>query len=209
MRELDARAKDLLTRFLPARIRRRPQFQSMRLKVESARTGLPTFFGRTYSAPLFLMQGLVAVVLLLCCVNVSGLMLSKIHERQREFAVRTAIGAARWRLIRQYLTESFVIAAAGAALGGDGGVVGDPAAAPVFPRPELGLWHVGAAGQHGLHGDGSICDRDHPGFWGSARVARGPVGSRRALENADCRAGRGGPPDASSSPSRLHSRCSW
>ena len=75
--------------------------------VESARTGLPTFFGRTYSAPLFLMQGLVALVLALCCVNVSGLMMSKLHERQHEFAVRTAIGAGRLRLVRQYLAESF------------------------------------------------------------------------------------------------------
>ena len=65
------------------------------MMVESARTGLPTFFGRTYSAPLYLMQGLVAIVLLLCCVNVSGLMMSKLHERQHEFAVRTAIGAGR------------------------------------------------------------------------------------------------------------------
>ena len=63
-------------------------------------------FSGEYSKPLYLMQGLVAVVLLLCCVNVSGLMLSKLHERQHEFAVRTAIGAGSLRLVRQYLTES-------------------------------------------------------------------------------------------------------
>jgi len=63
------------------------------------------------------MQGLVAVVLLLCCVNVGGLMMSTVHARSHEFAVRVAMGAGRWRLIRQYLTESFIIAAAGAMLG--------------------------------------------------------------------------------------------
>ena len=50
-------------------------------------------------------------------MNVGGLMMSKVHAREREFAVRTAIGAARWRLIRQYLIESLIIALAGAALG--------------------------------------------------------------------------------------------
>jgi predicted permease len=50
-------------------------------------------------------------------VNVSGLMTSSIYARQHEFAVRMAMGAGRWRLVRQYLTESFVIATAGAALG--------------------------------------------------------------------------------------------
>src|SRR5262249_56145349 len=63
------------------------------------------------------MLGLVGVVLLLFCVNVAGLMMSKVYSRRQEFAVRTAIGAARWRLMRQYLTESFVIALAGAGLG--------------------------------------------------------------------------------------------
>ena len=51
-------------------------FKASMFRVESARTGLPSFFGRQYSAPLYLMQGLVGIVLLLCCVNVSGLMLS-------------------------------------------------------------------------------------------------------------------------------------
>ncbi|MBV8809169.1 MAG: ABC transporter permease [Acidobacteriaceae bacterium] len=105
---------------IPLEYRRLPVFENASFRVNSARTGLPTFFGYAYSRPLFLLQGLVGIVLLLCCVNVGGLMMSKVYVRRREFAVRTAIGAARGRLISQYLTESLVIALAGALLGSVG-----------------------------------------------------------------------------------------
>jgi predicted permease len=136
--EIAVRQKELLLDFTPTDFRRSPVFEKQVLKIESARTGLPTFFGRVYSTPLYLMQGLVAIVLLLCCVNVSGLMMSKIHERQREFAVRTAIGAGRWRLIRQYLTESSVIALSGAALGAAGAWYGSPLLLQFFRDPNWG-----------------------------------------------------------------------
>ena len=116
-----------------------PEFRRrLRLQVESGQTGLPTMFREEYSAPLFLMQGLVGVVLLLCCVNVSGLMLSKLHERQHEFAVRTAIGAGSLRLVRQYLTESSLIAFAGAALGAAAAWYGTPFMLPFFRSPMQG-----------------------------------------------------------------------
>ncbi|PYQ46676.1 MAG: hypothetical protein DMF77_00060 [Acidobacteria bacterium] len=99
---------------------------------------MPSFFAQTYSAPLYLMQGLVVIVLLLCCVNVSGLMMSKLHERQHEFAVRTAIGAGRLRLVRQYLAESFVIAVAGAALGAALAWYGTGSLLPFFRHPNMG-----------------------------------------------------------------------
>ncbi len=95
-----------------------PSFiEKARLTVSSARTGLGSFLVKQYWRPLILMQCLVAVTLLLCCVNVGGLMMSTVYSRRHEFAVRMAMGAGRWRLTRQYLTESFVIAAAGAMLG--------------------------------------------------------------------------------------------
>ena len=112
--------------------------QRLRMTVESGQTGFPTMFRYQYSGPLYLMQGLVAVALLLCCVNVSGLMLSKLHERQREFAVRTAIGAGSLRLARQYLTESLVIAGAGAALGAAAAWYGTPLMRPFFRTPMQG-----------------------------------------------------------------------
>jgi predicted permease len=130
--------KELLHQFIPVAYQHLPFYEQASLRVESAKSGLPTYFGHVYSQPLFMMQGLVAVVLLLCCVNVGGLMLSKVYARQREFAVRTAIGAARWRLVRQYLTESFVIALAGASLAGLATWYGSPALLHFFRDPMMG-----------------------------------------------------------------------
>ncbi|MBL8218115.1 MAG: ABC transporter permease [Bryobacterales bacterium] len=109
------------------------------LRVDSARTGLPTFFGRVYSTPLYLMQGLVAVVLLLCCVNVAGLMMAKIHGRSKEFAIRTAIGAARRRLMRQQLTESFLLSVWGSMLGAAIAWHGTTYLLPYFRHPNEGI----------------------------------------------------------------------
>ncbi len=109
--------KRLLAQFIPMKYQHMPFVEGAYMRVRSVRSGLPTYITHTYAKPLYLMQGLVGIVLLLCCVNVGGLMMSKVYSRQREFAVRTALGARAWRLVRQYLTESFVIAIAGSALG--------------------------------------------------------------------------------------------
>jgi predicted permease len=67
--------------------------------------------------PLFILQGVVGLVLLIACANMAGMLLARGTARQHEMMVRAAIGAGRWRLIRQSLVESLVLSLAAAACG--------------------------------------------------------------------------------------------
>ena len=96
--------------------RDRPRILRQRAAVLRGANGLDRLRD-DYSEALLVLMGIVALVLLLACANLSGLLLARAAARQREISIRLAIGAGGGRLMRQFLTESFALAALGGCAG--------------------------------------------------------------------------------------------
>jgi predicted permease len=113
--ELTTRWPALMAATVPASLPalERASFASPRVRIERISTGV-SYFRDRFAQPVTMVMALTGVLLLLACINLGGLLLSRLAARSSEIGIRLALGGGRWRIAQQLLIESLLLSVSGA-----------------------------------------------------------------------------------------------